>query len=135
VLTEPNDLDRVELRAFLERHWRLENAELEYLPVGFGSDLRMVLHEDLTGWDNYIGAAGDTTLSREAIELYRRWWELADVTTFVDVCRRKHVQTRTRFKILGGSHQLPVRYGLAPLRPTPVPIRAGYEHQLVRALR
>jgi spectinomycin phosphotransferase len=56
-------------------------------------DLRMVLDEDLTGWDDYVGAAGDTTLNPEAIELYRRWWELADVTTFVDVFRKQHERT------------------------------------------
>jgi spectinomycin phosphotransferase len=61
-------------------------------------DLRMVLDEDLTGWDDYVVAAGQATLNRQAIELYRRWWELADVTTFVDVFRREHAQTEDTAK-------------------------------------
>lgn len=36
MLTEPDDLDRAELKAFLERHWGVRRPELEYLPVGFG---------------------------------------------------------------------------------------------------
>jgi hypothetical protein len=53
----------------------------------------MVLDDELTGWDDYLVAAAHATLDEEAIELYRRWWELADVTTFVDVIRRVHDQT------------------------------------------
>jgi spectinomycin phosphotransferase len=53
-------------------------------------DLRHVPDEDLTGWDDYVAAAGGATLSRQAIELYSRWWDLADVTTFVDLFRREH---------------------------------------------
>ena len=56
-------------------------------------DLRVVLDDDLTGWDDYVAAAGPATLNRQAIELYRSWWELADVTTFVDVFRREHART------------------------------------------
>lgn len=61
-------------------------------------DLRMVLDDDLTGWDDYVAAAGDATLNRQAIELYRRWWELADVTTFVGVFRREHERTEDTAK-------------------------------------
>jgi spectinomycin phosphotransferase len=61
-------------------------------------DLRMVLDHDLTGWDEYVGAAGDLPLNREAAELYRRWWDLADVTTFVDVFRRSHERTEDTVK-------------------------------------
>lgn len=61
-------------------------------------DLRMVLDDDLTGWDDYVAAAGQATLNRQAIELYRRWWELADVTTFVEVFRREHARTEDTAK-------------------------------------
>jgi spectinomycin phosphotransferase len=56
-------------------------------------DLRMVLHDDLTGWDEYLAAAGSATLNQQAIELYSRWWELADIALFVDVFRRPHKRT------------------------------------------
>ena len=56
-------------------------------------DLRMVLDEDLTGWDEYLAAAGHATLNQQAIELYRRWWNLADTGIFVGVLRRQHERT------------------------------------------
>ena len=56
-------------------------------------DLRMVLDDDLTGWDEYVTAAGPTTLNREALELYRRWWDLADIAIFARVCYRPHERT------------------------------------------
>jgi Ser/Thr protein kinase RdoA (MazF antagonist) len=56
-------------------------------------DLRMVLNEDLTGWDEYVAAAGDATLDRQAVELYRRWWELADTAIFVGLLHRRHERT------------------------------------------
>jgi hypothetical protein len=34
VLTEPEGLDRDELRVVLERHWGFGDALLEYMPVG-----------------------------------------------------------------------------------------------------
>ena len=37
MLTEPRDLDRVELKQLLERLWGLRDPTLDYLPVGFGS--------------------------------------------------------------------------------------------------
>jgi spectinomycin phosphotransferase len=61
-------------------------------------DLRMVLDEDLTGWDDYLVAAGEATLNEDAIELYRRWWELADITTIVGVFRREHERTEDAAK-------------------------------------
>jgi spectinomycin phosphotransferase len=61
-------------------------------------DLRHVLDEDLTGWDDYVAAAGRTSLSRQAVELYSRWWDLADVTTFVDLFRREHGRTEDTAK-------------------------------------
>lgn len=56
-------------------------------------DLWMVLDENLTGWDEYVSAAGDAILNEEAIELYRRRWDLADIAIFVDLFRRDHVRT------------------------------------------
>lgn len=56
-------------------------------------DLRMVLDEDLMGWDEYLAAARDATLNRQALELYRRWWELADIGIFVGLLRRRHERT------------------------------------------
>jgi spectinomycin phosphotransferase len=56
-------------------------------------DLRVVLDDDLTGWDEYLAAAGGATLNQQAIELYSRWWELADIALFVDVFRRPHKRT------------------------------------------
>jgi spectinomycin phosphotransferase len=37
VRSEPQDLDRAALVAALERHWRIDDARLDHLPVGFGS--------------------------------------------------------------------------------------------------
>jgi spectinomycin phosphotransferase len=56
-------------------------------------DLRMVLDDDLTGWDEYVAAAGDVSLNQEAVKLYERWWELCDITVFVDEFRRPHRRT------------------------------------------
>jgi spectinomycin phosphotransferase len=56
-------------------------------------DLRMVLDEHLTGWDEYLAAGSGAGLSRQALELYGRWWELADICVFVDLFRRRHERT------------------------------------------
>jgi spectinomycin phosphotransferase len=56
-------------------------------------DLRMVLDDDLTGWDEYLAAAGPATLNRQAMELYRRWWDLAEIAIYVDLLRRRHDRT------------------------------------------
>jgi spectinomycin phosphotransferase len=56
-------------------------------------DLQMVLDENLTGWDEYIAACPNASLNQQAIELYRRWWPLADISIFVDLFRRQHERT------------------------------------------
>jgi spectinomycin phosphotransferase len=56
-------------------------------------DLRMVLDEDLIGWDEYLSAAGVASLSPEAMELYRRLWDLADIGIYVAGFRRPHERT------------------------------------------
>jgi spectinomycin phosphotransferase len=56
-------------------------------------DLRTVLDDELSAWDEYIGTAGDVTLNQQAIELYCRWWDLADIAIFVDLFRRRHERT------------------------------------------
>lgn len=56
-------------------------------------DLRMVLDRDLTGWDEYVAVAGAVRLNQEAIELYNRWWDLADVGIYTALFRRPHERT------------------------------------------
>lgn len=56
-------------------------------------DLRMVLDRELTGWDEYVGAAGAVSLNQEALELYHRWWDLADVAIYTALFRRPHERT------------------------------------------
>lgn len=56
-------------------------------------DLQMVLDDDLTGWDEYRELAGAHSLNDEALQLYRLWWELADVAVFVAGFRRPHERT------------------------------------------
>jgi spectinomycin phosphotransferase len=56
-------------------------------------DLQMVLDEDLTGWHEYSELAGVASLNHEALQLYRWWWELADVAVFVAGFRRPHERT------------------------------------------
>jgi spectinomycin phosphotransferase/16S rRNA (guanine(1405)-N(7))-methyltransferase len=53
----------------------------------------MVLDDDLTGWREYRQAAGPVALNREAIELYRSWWHLADIAVSVAEFRRQHEDT------------------------------------------
>ena len=65
-------------------------------------DLYMVLGDDLAGWDEYA-AVLPAELDEPTLHLYRRWWELADITTFVHLFRRPHVQndhTAASWKIL-----------------------------------
>jgi spectinomycin phosphotransferase len=69
-------------------------------------DLRMVLDDELSGWDEYVGTAGDVSLNQQAIELYRRWWDLADTAIFVDLFRRRHERTEdmvASWRALSGS--------------------------------
>jgi spectinomycin phosphotransferase len=56
-------------------------------------DLQMVLDQDLTGWDEYSESAGVASLNHEALQLYRWWWELADVAVFVAGFRGPHERT------------------------------------------
>lgn len=53
-------------------------------------DLCMVLDERLTGWSEYRSVIGDVSLDPEALELYRGWWDLADIAVFVSLFRRPH---------------------------------------------
>jgi spectinomycin phosphotransferase len=53
-------------------------------------DLGMVLDERLTGWSEYRSVVGDVSLDREALQLYRQWWDLADIAVFVALFRRPH---------------------------------------------
>lgn len=55
-------------------------------------DLCMVLGDDLTGWDEY-SAVLPAELDEPTLRLYRRWWELADITTFVHLFRQPHGHT------------------------------------------
>ena len=56
-------------------------------------DLRMVLDRELTGWDEYAAVAGPVPLNHEAIELYERWWDLADIAIYTALLRRPHDRT------------------------------------------
>jgi spectinomycin phosphotransferase len=56
-------------------------------------DLHMVLDQDLTGWEEYKDVAGVSTLNHDALQLYRLWWELADIAVFVADFRRPHERT------------------------------------------
>lgn len=64
-------------------------------------DLRMVLDEDLTGWDDYVAVAGEVSLNQDALRVYSSWWELADVATFVDLFRRQHERTEDTTASMG----------------------------------
>ena len=55
-------------------------------------DLRMVLDDDLTGWDEYVAVVGDASLNPRAIELYRRWWDLADSAIYIALFRNPHAR-------------------------------------------
>jgi spectinomycin phosphotransferase len=68
-------------------------------------DLWMVLDDELTGWDEYARLAGEVSLDREALELYRQWWDLADIALFVAVLRQPHEddeQTAATYENLRG---------------------------------
>jgi spectinomycin phosphotransferase len=65
-------------------------------------DLHMVLSDDLTGWDAYV-AIVPAELDEPTLRLYRRLWELSDITTFVHLFRQPHShteQTARSWKIL-----------------------------------
>ena len=66
-------------------------------------DLWLVLDDELTGWDEYASVVGDVSLDHEALELYSRWWDLADIAVFTADIRRPHVddeQSKANFKSL-----------------------------------
>jgi spectinomycin phosphotransferase len=66
-------------------------------------DLWLVLDDELAGWDEYSAVAGDVSLDREALGLYRRWWDLADIAVFTAALRRPHAgdaQSEANFKSL-----------------------------------
>jgi spectinomycin phosphotransferase len=50
VYSEPRDLDRAVLADALNRHWNIDAARLEYLPVGFGSHHWEALGADGSRW-------------------------------------------------------------------------------------
>lgn len=56
-------------------------------------DLQMVLDQDLTGWHEYRELAGVSSLNHDALQLYRWWWDLADIAVFVAGFRRPHERT------------------------------------------
>ena len=56
-------------------------------------DLQMVLDDGLTGWDEYRAVAGPVELDRDALDLYRRLWALADIASFTAILRRPHADT------------------------------------------
>jgi spectinomycin phosphotransferase len=69
-------------------------------------DLFMVLDEKLTGWDEYSSVVGDVPLDHEALELYRRWWDLSDIAVFLALFRRPHEEnenTVASFEVLRGN--------------------------------
>jgi spectinomycin phosphotransferase len=63
--SEPQDLDREALAEGLKRHWRIDAAHLEYLPVGFGSH-----HWEAEGADGsrWFVSADDLRAGRHAGE-------------------------------------------------------------------
>jgi spectinomycin phosphotransferase len=61
-------------------------------------DLWMVLDDELTGWDEYRQLSDAASLNREALQLYRCGWELADIAIFVAGFRRPHERTEDNVK-------------------------------------
>lgn len=56
-------------------------------------DLRMVLDDDRTGWDEYVAEAGPVVLRPEVLDLYHAWWDLAEVAIYVRQFRAAHDET------------------------------------------
>jgi spectinomycin phosphotransferase len=50
VYSEPRDLDRAVLADALKRHWRIGDARLDYLPIGFGSHHWQAIGADRSRW-------------------------------------------------------------------------------------
>jgi spectinomycin phosphotransferase len=57
-------------------------------------DLRMVLDDDGTGWKEYVAEAGPVVLRPEVLDLYREWWDLAEVAIYVAQSRSAHQETK-----------------------------------------
>ncbi len=64
-------------------------------------DLWQVLDDELTGWEEYSAIVGDVALDAEAIEHYRRGWDLADIAAFVADFRRPHDEDENTVKAFG----------------------------------
>jgi spectinomycin phosphotransferase len=56
-------------------------------------DLRMVLDDDGTGWDEYVGAFGSASLNERILRLYELWWVLAEICMYTRQFRRPHERT------------------------------------------
>jgi spectinomycin phosphotransferase len=56
-------------------------------------DLRFVLDDDLTGWEEYRDEAGAAPLDERALRLYRLGWDLADIAIYTRDFRRAHDET------------------------------------------
>lgn len=56
-------------------------------------DLRFVLDDDLTGWEEYREQAGAVSLDGAALRLYRLGWDLADIAIYTRDFRRPHEET------------------------------------------
>jgi thiamine kinase-like enzyme len=56
-------------------------------------DLRMVLDEERTGWDEYRAEVGPVSLNGQALELYGLRWDLTDIAIYVSGFRRAHELT------------------------------------------
>jgi spectinomycin phosphotransferase len=61
-------------------------------------DLRMVLDRELTGWDEYVAVAGSVSWSQESLQLYRSWWDLAEIGIYTKLFRRPHRRTEDTLK-------------------------------------
>jgi len=57
-------------------------------------DLRVVLDDDGTGWDEYTAEAGNVGLRHEVLDLYREGWDLAEISIYVSQFRAPHDQSQ-----------------------------------------
>lgn len=68
-------------------------------------DWRMVLDQDdegQAGWDEYLAADGGVALDQDAMDLYRRRWDLADICAYVALFRHTHELTEDASKSFRG---------------------------------
>jgi hypothetical protein len=74
-------------------------------------DLRMVLDQNMTGWDEYCSVVGSVRLDERAMRLYHRWWELAEICIFTQRFRRRHGRTDGRHDpLVAGTDRLPANH-------------------------